>query len=400
MAKKKPGKKSSSKKIRMDFRKNRLAQTRDGNLTHRYDPDAREDESDALDAEVASQRLTGPGERTRRRTVIGETVATDNDSGGRGDFVVLPDVSTRETRSGRVRAVFGLYSAVEEIETGEIFTCVTRRILKTLATDQRQIVVTGDRVRFRDAENPTAKEGIIERVEPRSGSLSRTSRGRKHIIVTNVDQAVIVASCAEPRLKPNLIDRLLLSCERAGIRPIICLNKVDLIDPATLAPLVGVYSQMGYRVVPTSVETGIGIARFRRFFHGRVSVVVGQSGVGKSSILNAVDPLLDLRTGQISLDTQKGTHTTTTAELLRLSAGGWVVDTPGVRQFTLWDIIPEEVFGFYRDLRPYENLCRYPDCSHTHEDHCAVKDAVADGRVSQRRYESYLALRAGELEGL
>ena len=384
--------KKHGKKIRVDFRKNRLAKTREGDLTKRYETAS---DDGPLD-ELSGERLSGRGSITRRRTVVGEELPTENASGERGDFSVLPELS-RETLFGRVRAVYGLYSTVEALD-GRIFTCVTRRILKTLATDQRQVVVTGDRVRFRDACNPERSEGIIERVEPRVGSLSRTSRLRKHIIVTNVDQALIVASAAEPNLKPNLIDRLLVTCERSGIRPIICVNKIDLVDPASLMPLLGVYAQMGYTTVPVSVRSGFGIDRLRRLLRGKESVAVGQSGVGKSSILNAVDSALSLRIGQISDETQKGKHTTTTAELLALSFGGWAVDTPGIRQFALWDIISEEVIGFYRDLRPFENLCRYPDCTHTHEEQCAVKDAVADGRLDARRYESYLSLRAGEME--
>ena len=385
--------KKPDKKIRVDFRKNRLAKTRDGDLTKRYDPESPEDD-EQLDALSSGERLSGRGSFTRKRTVVGERLPVENASGERGDFEILPDLSGRETIPGRVLAVYGLHSRVEAPD-GRIFTCATRRILKTMATDQRQILVAGDRVLFRDAENPAELEGMIERVEPRFGSLSRESRGRKHLIVTNVENALIVSSCAEPHLKPNLIDRLLITCERAGIRPIICLNKIDLVDPVSLAPLIGVYSQLGYTVIPLSVRTGFGVERVRRTIAGRESVVVGQSGVGKSSLLNAIDPRLGLRIGRISLETQKGTHTTTTAELLKLSFGGYVVDTPGIRQFTLWDFVPEEVFGFYRDLRPYENLCRYPDCTHTCEDACAVKDAVADGRIDARRYESYLSLLEG-----
>jgi ribosome biogenesis GTPase len=126
--------------------------------------------------------------------------------------------------------------------------------------------------------------------------------------------------------------------------------------------------------------------------------VAGQSGVGKSSLLNAVDPGLQLRTSAVSAETQKGRHTTTTARLLPLSGGGYVVDTPGIRQFQLWDVIPAEVAGYFRDLRPYIDHCKFPNCSHTHESGCAVKDAVADGRLDLRRYESYCQLFAGEME--
>ena len=130
----------------------------------------------------------------------------------------------------------------------------------------------------------------------------------------------------------------------------------------------------------------------RQVVRDNQSVMAGQSGVGKSSLLNAIEPDLRLRVRTVSTESQKGRHTTTTAQLIPLACGGYVVDTPGIRQFALWDVIPEEVPGFYRDLRPYVSHCRYPDCTHTHEDDCAVKDAVADGRIDERRYESYCHL--------
>jgi ribosome biogenesis GTPase len=278
-------------------------------------------------------------------------------------------------------------------DAGNTFQCATRRLLKTLATDQRHVVAAGDIVWFRPEGSD---EGIIERVEPRHGVVSRTSRNRQHVLVANVDQLVIVTSAAEPRIKPNLIDRLLVTAERGGIRPVICINKIDLIEPADMMPLVGVYAQLGYDVLMVSATTGFGIDRLRDRLTGEESVVSGQSGVGKSSLLNAVEPGLDLRVQTVSGETQKGRHTTTTAELIPLSFGGYVVDTPGIRQFQLWDVIPEEVAGFFRDLRPYVSHCRFPDCTHTHEDDCAVKDAVADGWIDARRYESYVQIREGD----
>jgi ribosome biogenesis GTPase len=149
-------------------------------------------------------------------------------------------------------------------------------------------------------------------------------------------------------------------------------------------------------VLPLSVVSGVNVDALRRTVVGRRSVVVGQSGVGKSSLLNAIEPGLKLRVGTVSEETQKGKHTTTAARLIKLAAGGYVVDTPGIRTMELWDVIPEEVGGALRDLRPFVNLCRFPDCTHRHEADCAVKDAVADGRLDARRYESYLQLYAGD----
>jgi len=370
------------KKIRASFRKNREVRARRTDWTRQFDEHGFEEEDPHQ-----QERISGKGELTRKRTVRGDALDTGDEPG----LEVHLEVDEAVCRQGRVLSVHGLISDVED-EEGRMHQCATRRLLKTLSTEQRHVVAAGDRVWFRPVEDTDPPEGIIERVEPRRGSICRTSRGRQHIIVTNVDQLLIISSAAEPRLKPNLIDRLLVTAEKGGVRPVVCINKVDLVDPASLQPLVGVYSQMGYEVLLLSAKTGFGVDRFHRMLIGQESVVTGQSGVGKSSLLNAVDPQLGLRVRAVSVGTEKGRHTTTTARLLPLACGGYVVDTPGIRQFQLWDVIPEEVPGFFRDLRPYVSLCRYPDCTHTHEDDCAVKNAVADGRIDERRYDSYCHL--------
>ena len=370
-------KKNKKSKLRAEFRKHYGSRTRPQDLTRQFQQHGFQEDDAAR-----RERVSGKGDLTRRRTVIGEMV--DDESGRR----LLLDVDDAVCRRGRVLAVYGRISTVEA-EDGQIFECATRRLLKTLSTEQRHVLAAGDRVLFRPV---SGSEGFIERIEPRQGVLCRTSKGRRHVIVANVDQMLIVSSAAEPDLKPNLIDRLLVTSEKARIRPLICINKIDLVDPADLQPLAGVYGQMGYQVLLVSAVTGFGIGRLRRVLQGQQSVVVGQSGVGKSSLLNAIEPGLDLRVNTVSADSHKGRHTTAAAQLIRLATGGYVVDTPGVRQFQLWDVIPEEVAGFYRDLRPYVNLCRFPNCTHTHEEECAVKDAVADGRLDARRYESYVAL--------
>ncbi len=369
-------------KLRASFRKNRNVRTRKNDLTRTFIAD-----SGGVDDLDTGQSATGKGELTRKRTLAGAELVEDATG-----TVILPAVDTTVCRLGKVLRVQGLVSIVQQ-DDGTVRQCAIRRLLKTLSTDKRHVVAAGDVVWVRPAGE---SEGIIERVEPRRGILSRTSRGLQHLLVTNVDQVLIVASVAEPRLKPNLIDRYLITAEKAEIEPILCLNKVDLVDSAHLQPLVGVYSQLGYRVILLSVLNGWGIEPLRNLLRGRETAVTGQSGVGKSSLLNAIEPGLQLRVQSVSGETQKGRHTTTTSELIPLSGGGFVVDTPGIRQFQLWDVIPEEVAGYFRELRPYVSHCRYPDCTHTHEQPCAVKDAVADGYLDVRRSESYLQIHAGD----
>lgn len=369
------------RKFRTEFRKGQQSRRRDGDLTRR----AREDE-ESLDDIEQSQRVSGKGDLTRHRTVVGATASDDDGLG------LTLGVDNRQSLAGRVLRVHGLESVVLT-DDGRTFRCATRRLLKSLSTDQRHVVAAGDRVFIRPEGT---EQGFIERIEPRHGVLSRTSRGRRHVIVANIDQLIIVASAAEPVLKPNLIDRYLATAEQLRIEPIICINKVDLVSPADLQPLAGVYGRMGYEVHLISADKGWGVARIKARLTGRQSVVSGQSGVGKSSLLNAVDPELALRVAAVSEENEKGRHTTTTAQLIPLPFGGFVVDTPGIRQFQLWDVIPEETASLYRDIRPFVAKCRFPDCSHTHEADCAVKDAVADGRIDLRRYESYQHLYRGE----
>ena len=371
------------KTIRTEFRKNRARRARTDTWTQQF-----QDHRFEQDDTVRGERISGKGDLTRKRTIVGDAARADE-----AGFGVQIEVD-QACRTGRVLSVHGLTSTVEDDDSGCLYKCATRRLLKTLSTDQRHVVAAGDRVMFRAAGD---KEGVIERVEPRRGVLSRNSRGRQHIMVANVDLMLIIGSAAEPYLKPNLIDRFLVTAEKNRIRPLICINKVDLVDRAALQPLVGVYSQMGYAVFLISAKTGFGVERIRGELVSRASVVVGQSGVGKSSILNMIEEGLHLRVGEVSAESQKGKHTTTTARLLALEGGGYVVDTPGIRQFQLWDIIPEEVAGCYRDIRPFVNLCRYPSCTHTHEAECAVKDAVADGRLDARRYESYCQIFEGDV---
>lgn len=368
-------------KIRVDFRKNRQNRRRQNDFTR----DAKTGDEADTDDLSKDERLTGKGDLTRRRTIVAEDV-------GDGPRRTVDEAACLK---GRVLSAVGLTSLVEA-EDGRRFECSVRRVVRTMSRDQRNVVVTGDDVLFL----PTGtKEGVIERIGPRRSTISRDSQRHEHILVANVDQAAIVVSADDPPLKPALIDRFLVSAEKGGVRGIVCINKVDLKSPASLQPLVGLYSRMGYDVVLTSASSGRGIERLRTLLKGRETVFTGQSGVGKSSLLNEVQPDWKLKTGEVSGWTKKGTHTTRRAVLLRLDGGGWAVDTPGIRQMVLWDVRPEEVEGYFVEFRPFVAGCRFPDCTHTHESGCGVKRAVADEMISPLRYESYLRIIEGD-EGI
>ncbi len=376
------GKRKGKGKLRATFRKKHESKQRVRDVTRSFlehDPD--------IDEAPGSERVSGKGSLSRKKTVVGTWV-----EGEEGSFEVVPEVDLTRCIPGRVLAVRGLISEVVT-DDNTVYECATRRLLKTLATDDRHVVVAGDRVMFRPVNE---REGVIERVEPRRGVLGRMVRGRRHVIVANVDRIAIVASVAQPTLKPNLIDRLLVAAEASNIEPLICFNKIDLIEPAELQTLAGVYGQLGYRVFFLSATTGFGIPRLVAEVAHRQTVFVGQSGVGKSSLLNAIDPSLRLRVAHVSRSTEKGRHTTTTATLIPFARGGYLVDTPGIRQMQLWDVIPEELATLFREFRPYVNHCRFPDCTHTHELDCGVKAAVAAGKVDLRRYDSYCHLFSGD----
>lgn len=219
-------------------------------------------------------------------------------------------------------------------DDGVTYSCHVRRLLKTLAIDGRSIVTVGDNVWFRPGASPGC-DGLIEKVEPRRGVITRGYRRRQHVIAANVDQVLIVSALAEPVVKLGLIDRYLVSAEMGAVPAVIVLNKSDLVDLAAWQWVIGLYAQLGYETVVTSVADGRGLGRLRELLARGVTAVTGQSGVGKSSLLNSVQPGLNLKVREVSDWTSKGKHTTSTAELIGLQTGGFVVDTPGLRQFEL-----------------------------------------------------------------
>jgi ribosome biogenesis GTPase len=283
-----------------------------------------------------------------------------------------------------------------QTETAGVLECRLRGRLKK-ERQSTDLAVVGDRVQVKQV-SPT--EGAIEAVLPRQTRLARRAAGsrgawKEDVIVANVDQVLLVFACAEPELKPRMLDRYLVLCEHSELDILIVANKVDLLEAAAARALFAIYEQIGYPVLYTSIATGCGIAELRECMAGRISVLTGKSGVGKSSLLNAVQPDLARATANVSTTLNKGRHTTTTAELLPLPepAGGYIADTPGIREIGLWRFPLEELDWCFREFRPYLDDCYFAGCTHTHEPDCAVRAALDAGHIALQRYESYVKLR-------
>jgi ribosome biogenesis GTPase len=286
-------------------------------------------------------------------------------------------------------------SGLFEVETahGQV-TAQLRGRLKE-ATAPTDLAALGDRVTVRLLDNG---RGSIERVAPRKRVLSRQdpAADREQVIVANPDQVFFVMACADPPPNPRMLDRLLVAAEREHIPAAICANKLDLVDPPVCRRRFAAYDPVGYPVYFVSAKTGAGIDQLRANLHDRINVFAGPSGVGKSSLLNAIQPGLALKTGEIRTQTRKGRHTTVSLRLVRLASGGYVADTPGLKAFALWDIEPEELDAYFPEIRDRVAECEFNDCSHLHEPGCAVLDALREGKIDPERYDSYRRMRLGE----
>jgi ribosome biogenesis GTPase len=283
------------------------------------------------------------------------------------------------------------------VETAEgVISCQLRGRFKKGVVEE-DLVAVGDRVAISLLPDGT---GVIEEVCERTRAFIRkapSARGEyKQILLANPDQIVLVFACAEPHPRLRMLDRFLVIAEKEDIPALIVANKIDLVGLDRAKEIFCMYPPLGYEVLFTSVKTQYGTEELYHRLQGKISALAGPSGVGKSSLLNVIQPHLGLIVGRVSDLTSKGRHTTVVRELFPLRGGGYVADMPGLRSLALWDTEPEELDGYFPELRTLVADCRFNDCTHQMEPGCAVRQAVQEGRVSEARYVSYLRMRSGE----
>ena len=293
----------------------------------------------------------------------------------------------------------GSHYLLSALPDWELFPAVLRGRVRLDRSGATNPVAVGDRVRYEADGAPTEEHpAVIKEILPRDNYLIRRSTNlsrQSHVIAANLDQAVIVVSLLFPEIKLPFLDRILVTCEVYKVPVLIVLAKVDLYReeaPELVANFHEIYEGAGYPVLETSVRTGEGIEALRERCRGRINLFSGESGVGKSSLIKALDPALDPKIGKISVAHLQGKHTTSLYEMYRLASGGFVIDTPGLRGFGLVDLEKEEISKYFPEMLAVTDDCRFVPCTHTHEPGCAVKAALEDGRISAERYNSYLGM--------
>ncbi|WP_420631183.1 ribosome small subunit-dependent GTPase A [Candidatus Leptofilum sp.] len=342
------------------------------------------------EGQIADQRIMPLDERDRREAVEAQSATALQANLDDAHWQAMAD-ETPFLLGKVVEVSRGLCRA--EVN-GDTIVCDVRGILTAEGTGYSNIFAVGDRVLLR----PLSEErGLVEGVLPRRSGLARADSFDTHlkqILAANVDQLLVVAAWLEPKLWLQLIDEYLIGAQRNGLETAVCLNKIDLAKKVEYVEAIAApYRSLGIPVFLASAAEGVGIEPIRGFLGNKTTVLAGLSGVGKSTLLNAVQPGLQLRTSEVSnLKSREGRHTTTQAIMLPLEMGGSVIDTPGIKDMGLLGLHPEDLIGFYPDLADVVGYCRFNDCTHSHEPGCAVKDAVADGRIAQWRYDNYVNL--------
>jgi len=277
-----------------------------------------------------------------------------------------------------------------------LYTCELRGKLKH-GRKPVDLAAVGDRVEITLLHK---NHGVIEAIEPRERMFTRMAPNPhgvyQQILIANPDQVVLVFACTEPAPKTGMLDRFLVITEKQQVPVFIVANKVDLIGVEEAENIFGVYQSLGYPVLYTSAFTNLGVQELKAALENKISLFTGPSGVGKSSLLNALQPGLGLAVRRISQATSKGRHTTVVREMFPLENGGYVADTPGLKALALWDIEPEEIDGYFPEIRTLVSSCQFNDCTHRHEPGCAVLQAVEQGKIHPDRYQSYLRMRYGE----
>jgi ribosome biogenesis GTPase len=285
-----------------------------------------------------------------------------------------------------------------ETAAGERFICKIPGRLKKEKQDT-DLVAVGDSV---SCTVEPDHSGIIDSVAERKSVLSRARPApdkrsilsdHEQVWIANPDQVLFVFSIRKPRPSLRKLDRFLVVAEMNEIPAVICVNKMDLVDAGEAQEFFKIYEDIGYPVIYTSALRGDGLSELKECLQGKISILTGSSGVGKTSLLNAIQPGLGLRVKDVSEATEKGLHTTRHVELVSLEFGGYVGDTPGIRGLALYDLEPAELDGYFREIAPLVSNCQFSDCTHRHEPNCAVTAAVKNGEVSPQRYDSYLRLR-------
>jgi ribosome biogenesis GTPase len=297
---------------------------------------------------------------------------------------------------GRVISVESEGVIVFDEETKSALLCSVKGSLKQETKKEKNLITIGDFVRYE--KNDTGSPLIYE-VYPRHSTLYRAEnyhRRKVQLIAANIDQVFITVSCLEPALKPGLIDRYIIAALRGNMTPIILINKMDLLEhlpseKALILEIINVYRDLGFTVIPMSIKDGSHITELEKAMQNKTSVFSGQSGVGKTSLINLVTGHT-YKTTAVSSKTSKGAHTTTKAHLVPLSQGGFCIDTPGIRSFGMWDLKKDEIQHYFIEIDEKRKKCKYFNCTHQSEPDCAVKKAVEKGKISPLRYQSYLSL--------